>query len=202
MDEEASLQEFPKFRVTDLKQWVYCPRVFYYHVHLPDIRPTTYKMEAGKDAGRLEVKREKRRTLQAYGISQGRREFDVPVASSRFDLQGVADMVIWQEGNPPQVIPVDYKLSKKAGAHFKLQLMAYALLLEEMSGAIARRGFLYLIPLRKTQEVRFTSRLRSKTIEALENMRAILHSETMPSPTSQTSKCVACEFRRFCNDVL
>ena len=39
-------------RVSDLKQWVYCPRVFYYQQCLPDVRPTTYKMKAGVEAGR------------------------------------------------------------------------------------------------------------------------------------------------------
>lgn len=44
-------------------------------------------------------------------------------------------------------IPVDYKDSDKAGAHFRLQLMAYGRLLEETGGAKpVRRGFLYLIP--------------------------------------------------------
>ncbi|MBK7917055.1 MAG: hypothetical protein IPJ94_12485 [Chloroflexi bacterium] len=35
------------FRVIDLKQYVYCPRILYYQTVLPDVRPITYKMEAG-----------------------------------------------------------------------------------------------------------------------------------------------------------
>ena len=35
------------FEVTDLKQWIYCPRVLYYRYRLPEIRPTTDLIAAG-----------------------------------------------------------------------------------------------------------------------------------------------------------
>ena len=38
------------FRVTDLKQYFYCPRVVYYAYCLPQVRPVTAKMEAGIEA--------------------------------------------------------------------------------------------------------------------------------------------------------
>lgn len=190
------------FRVTDLKQWVYCARILYYYTCLPDIRPVTYKMETGIQAGREEAAREVRRSLKVYKLTAGRREFDVPVASSRLGLRGKVDMVIWLDDADEQFIPVDYKHSKENGLHVKFQLAAYALLLEEMSGGVAKRGFLYSIPLRKAEEVKLDKRLRQKLYSALEGMHRMLLSESMPAPTPQRSKCVACEFRRFCNDVM
>ncbi|MGH2523769.1 MAG: CRISPR-associated protein Cas4 [Anaerolineales bacterium] len=188
------------FAVTDLKQWVYCPRILYYHHCLPDVRPVTYKMEAGVQAGWAEEGREERRSLRAYGLAEGEREFNVPVHSTRLGLRGEVDMVITTpEG---EVIPVDYKLSKVAGPHFKLQLAAYARLLEEMRGARVRRGFLYFIPLRRAEAVAVDARLRRQLDQALAEMRVMLESEKMPAPTPHLRKCVACEFRRFCNDVL
>jgi CRISPR-associated exonuclease Cas4 len=190
------------FRVTDLKQWVYCPRILYYYTCLPDIRPVTYKMEAGREAGQAEEVREARRSLKAYGLSKGRREFDVPVTSSRLGLRGKVDMVIWLEDAAERFIPVDYKLSKESSLHFKLQLAAYGVLLEEMSGGTARRGFLYSIPLRKAEEVRLDRTIREKLLSSLDAMHRMLLRESMPEATRQRGKCVACEFRRFCNDVL
>lgn len=192
------------FRVTDLKQWVYCPRVLYYYLCLPDVRPGTYKMEAGVEAGKEEEIREARRSLRAYGLDEGRKEFNVPVASARMGLRGKVDMVIWIEKGMlvEEVIPVDYKLSNIPGEHFKLQLAAYGLLLEEMSGAIARYGFLYSIPKKRAEKVLFDKRLRMKLVETLEAMQHMLLKEEMPAPTQQRGKCVGCEFRRFCNDVL
>ncbi len=188
-------------RVTDLKQWVYCPRIFYYYHCLPDVRPETYKMEAGREAGRSEVGREERRSLRAYGIAAGEREFDVPVRSARLGVRGVIDMVI-TTAETREVIPVDYKLSRVAGIHFQQQLAAYGLLLEEMRNVEVRRGFLYAIPLRRAEEIKIDARVRARVLKAVEAMRRTFEQEEMPAPARNRAKCVACEFRRFCNDVL
>ena len=187
-------------RVTDLKQWAYCPRVFYYQHCLPKVRPTTYKMKAGVAAGRSEVGREERRSLRVYGLTQGEREFDVPVHSERLGLRGEIDMVITVADG--EVIPVDYKLARIAGKHFQMQLTVYGMLLEDMRGVIVQRGFLYSIPLRRAETIKIDQRLRKNARQAIEAMQWIIAHETMPSPAKNPSKCVACEFRRFCNDVV
>jgi CRISPR-associated exonuclease Cas4 len=202
MEIESDAERIP-WRVTDLKQYVYCPRILYYITCLPAVRPTTYKMEASQQAHEEEQAREQRRSLRAYGLERGERHFDVPLASERLGLRGEVDMVIeTDESGRPELIPVDYKLSTKAPEHFQLQLTAYALLLEDQWGVPVRRGFLYLIPLRKAQELRITARQRTALDEALAVMNAALLYERMPPPTRHRAKCVACEFRRFCNDVL
>ncbi len=191
------------FRVSDLKQWVYCPRILYYYQCLPDVRPVTYRMEAGIEAGRAEEGREERRSLRAYGLTRGEREFNVALASTQLGLRGEVDLVIdSDEAGARELIPVDYKHSRQAGPHFKLQLAAYALLLEEARGIPVRRGFLYFIPLRRAEAVPIDTRLRGQLTKTLEAMRAMLAREQMPAPTPHRRKCVACEFRRFCNDVL
>lgn len=193
---------FP-FLVSDLKQWVYCPRILYYHHCLPRIRPTTYKMEEGLRAGRAEEGREERRSLRAYGLTRGHRKFRVPLMSIRLGLRGEVDLVIeTDESGVRELIPVDYKDSKRVGPHFKLQLAAYALLIEEAEGIRVGRGFLYLIPTRRAEEVRIDDRLRKQFADTLEAMHSMLYREQMPPPAASLRKCLACEFRRFCNDVL
>lgn len=187
--------------VSDLKQWGYCPRVFYYQVCLPAVRPMTYKMYAGAEAGRSELGREERRSLRVYGIPAGEREFDVPVRSARLGLRGEVDMVITVAGTG-EVIPVDYKLTRIPGEHFQLQVAVYGMLLEEMRGVSVKRGFLYEIPLRRAVEVSIEQRLRAKALRAVEAMRRIIEREEMPAPVKNRHKCLTCEFRRFCNDVV
>ena len=188
-------------RVSDLKQWAYCPRVFYYQMCLPDVRPTTYKMRAGVEAGRSESGREERRSLRAYGIAEGTREYDVPLKSARLGLRGEVDMIITVVSTG-EVIPVDYKLAKIPGPHFQLQVAVYGMLIEEMRGISIQRGFLYEIPLRRAEEIKFDARLRKQAERAVMAMRAITEHETMPEPAKRRSKCITCEFRRFCNDVV
>jgi len=189
------------FRVTDLKQWAYCPRVFYYHLCLPEVRPVTYKMKSGTEAGQAEEGRETRRSLKSYGLKEGRREFEVALFSSTLGLRGKPDMVVWLD-EVSEVIPVDYKLSDILGDHFKLQVAAYGMMLEEVSGYRAKRGFLYSIPKRKAEEIKIDQRARDKLQAALNEMHRILRYELMPEPTPNRNKCLACEFRRFCNDVV
>ncbi|HUV90557.1 MAG TPA: CRISPR-associated protein Cas4 [Anaerolineae bacterium] len=189
--------------VTDLKQYAYCPRIFYYNHCLPDVRPTTYKMEAGAEAGLEEKERARRRSLHAYHLDgiDGHRRFDVPATSETLGLTGVVDEVVEVTAPKAELIPVDYKLARQPGYHFRLQLAAYALLLEETYHLPVRRGFIYLIPLRRVEEVPISARLRRKIAALLHQMRLIAQTERMPPPNEWPSRCADCEFRRFCNDV-
>ena len=189
------------FRVVDLKQYIYCPRILYYQTVLPEIRPITYKMEAGIAAHQLEEGREKRRSLRTYGVQTGARHFNAPLFSVELGLSGEIDLLI---ETADEYIPVDYKAAKIVGAHYKLQLMAYGRLVELVppnGPKPVTRGFLYLIPQRTAVAVSFTRRLRSQLDEAISQLQTIARAQRMPEPTAQPRRCVDCEFRRFCNDV-
>lgn len=116
--------------VSDVKQYPYCPRIVYYSYLLPlRARPATYKMAEGKLEHERVADLEERRSLRAYGLSEGVRRFDVSLSSDRLGLRGRLDMVI---ETPGEVIPVDFKNSQgKVGLNHKYQLTAYALLVEE-----------------------------------------------------------------------
>jgi CRISPR-associated exonuclease Cas4 len=186
------------FTITDLKQYIYCPRIFYYHSCLPDIRPTTYKMWAGIEAHEDERKRSARRSFHLFGEHNGERYFDVAVQSTALHLSGQIDEVVKTD---KEWIPLDYKLARQAGFHFKVQLAAYAMLLEATFQCQVRRGFLYLIPSKQAVEVPMTAKLRKQVQQAVLSMRSIADQEQMPDPTDWRQRCLDCEFRRFCNDV-
>jgi CRISPR-associated exonuclease Cas4 len=193
------------FTVTDLKQYGYCPRIVYYLYCLPDIRPTTFKMEAGAAANRAEEEREERRSLRPYRLKRGERHTDVYLTSERWGLRGRADLVIETDDNPigeREAIPVDFKLSPgRMGLNLRLQLLGYGVMIEEQFALPVRRGFVYFIPRRKAIEVPFTAELRARLTAVLMHMRDIALHERMPPPNRQRSRCEICEFRRFCNDV-
>jgi CRISPR-associated exonuclease Cas4 len=186
------------FTVTDLKQYMYCPRILYYQTCLPTIRPTTYKMQAGVEAHADERQRASRRSTQWYGLPEGKRLFDVWVQSTTLGLSGQIDEVVQ---TPSEVVPVDYKMAQRVGQHYKTQLAAYAMMLEEAYQTQVQRGIIYLIPTRKANEIAITRALRQQVQATLATMRAIAERETMPEPTEWRQRCTDCEFRRFCNDV-
>lgn len=187
--------------VTDLKQFACCPRVVYYSYCLPLLRPTTYKMEAGAEAHEAARRSERRRTLRAFKLVEGERHFDVSLTSERLGLSGRIDLVI--VAGDREAIPVDYKLSRREPpSHYRLQLAAYAELLEENWQLPVVRGYIYLLPLRRAQEVKLSKRLRARVRAQVASIREMIARERMPEPTRQRARCVNCEFRRFCNDVL
>ena len=71
------------FTVTDLKQMGYCPRIPFYQYCLPGVRmAATGKMVLGAAANEATELLEHRRSLRAYGLKTGTREFDVPVQAA------------------------------------------------------------------------------------------------------------------------
>ncbi len=192
------------YTVTDLKQFAYCGRVVYYEHCLPHLRPRTFKMDAGRDEHALEQKRALRRTLQKYALpagesTDGRREFDVALTDPVRNFTGILDEVVYTPTGA--IFPVDYKLADKVSANHRLQLMAYAYLLEQAHQVVVPYGFIYLIKGRKFEKVTMTASLRHQLDELLQQIEETVKHERIPPATTVYSRCPSCEFRRFCNDV-
>ena len=186
------------FTVTDLKQYAYCPRVSFYEHCLPRIRPRTYKMDAGRDAHDDEPRRAARRTLKRLGLTNGIRHFDVQLTGQQLPLTGIVDEVI--ETGTSGRIPIDYKLAKRVSWNHRIQLTAYALLLEETFQTTVTYGFIYLMLKRKPVRITITDKLRQCVHEILTELEHIIRREQMPLPCGHLQRCMNCEFRRFCND--
>ncbi|MCS6774427.1 MAG: CRISPR-associated protein Cas4 [Thermoflexales bacterium] len=199
----------PMFRVFDLKQMGYCPRLAYYAYCLPNLtiaRPPLVSL--GARSGQAAEALEHRRSLRAYGLREGKRYFQVWLESESLDLCGQLDLLI---ETPDELIPVDFKdsLEHSPGRRvpptvyrgWAIQLAAYALLLEQTWDRPVRRGFIYYIPTRRARQVEITDALRDEVRAVLAQMRAIVEREVMPPPTPYRARCRDCEFRRFCNDV-
>jgi CRISPR-associated exonuclease Cas4 len=193
------VEEALSLTVTDVKNFLYCRRIPYFTYLLGGPRPVTFKMLEGRQAHAETAALEARRTLRAYGLSDGERLFDVLLRSERLRLSGRLDMAIRRRW---EVIPVDYKDSAgPVGMNHRYQLTAYALLVEEALERPARRGFIYLIGARRAVEVPVRPGMRRHVHRALRAIRRMIWSESMPPPTRFRGRCTDCEFRRYCNDI-
>src|SRR5947208_14653526 len=81
-------------RVTDIKQEIYCPRICYWNYLMPVEKRLPPKMEYGAADHALLAHLEARRTLRAYGVSEGSRRFHVRLTSERMGLTGVLDALL------------------------------------------------------------------------------------------------------------
>lgn len=192
--------------VTDLRQWRMCARVVWYRHCLPAVRPITDLMRHGKEHHRQEEGREERRSLRTYGLSVGERHFNLSFFSERLGLRGRTDLAIAvpdRTSPDAEAVVVEYKdTEQRIGPHIKLQVAAYAMLLEEHWGLPVRAGWIYQIPLRRAERIAITATLRRQVAETVTAIRAAINSEAMPPPPAERGLCVNCEFRRFCNDVV
>jgi CRISPR-associated exonuclease Cas4 len=185
--------------VSDVRQHVYCPRIPFFRLgtKIPHRYVTGAMHEGILEHQRTEAL-EQRRSLRAYGLTDGERSFDVRLRSERLALGGRLDMLI---SRPAEVIPVEFKnTSAGLGLHHKYQLAAYAMLAEEQLGRPARRAFVYFIPLKRAQQVEITPAVRAYTKRVLNEIRAGIARERMPHGTRAQERCRVCEFLPYCND--
>jgi CRISPR-associated exonuclease Cas4 len=188
-----------ELRASDLRQFLYCPRVVYFSHVVPVARVETFKMSAGRDAEREHARLERRRRLARYGLDQGERRYDVRVSCAALAVSGTVDEVVSSPAGP---VPVEVKFTE-GGVAFghKVQLVVYGMALEEESGREIPRGFVHLVPGRCTVAVMFDSNLRAAARDVVRRIREMLGNQDFPPPADRPAKCDGCELRCFCNDV-
>jgi CRISPR-associated exonuclease Cas4 len=196
--EHHSPRQF-ELTVTDLKQWVYCPRIPYYHHVMPVEIARTYKMQRGRDVEAAVEAMEKRRGYRRYGLERGERRFGVWFHSAALELSGKLDLLVITED---ACYPVDFK-DTEGGVRYnhRIQLAAYSLLVEENLARSVPIAFVYLVPSRQLVTVPVGAKEREEVTRAIAEMRRVIEQENMPGPTPVRARCVACEFRNYCADI-
>jgi len=186
------------FNVSDIKQFIYCPRVVYFTYVMPVNKKISFKMEAGREEHLKVEELEERRKLKLYGFTEGERRFNIYLKSDRLGLAGKLDMIIISNG---RYYPVDFKDSVNApDSNHKYQLTGYALLVEDEFGKPVQKGFINLIPLRKVYSIDITQNMREYTKKILSRMKKMIEMEQAPLPTRSKGRCIDCEFSNWCQD--
>lgn len=184
---------------SQLRQWGYCRRVAYYKRVFPSDPRETAKMQSGRAAQEWVEGLEMRRTLERYGLSEGRRTGSPWLSSEALGMCGKPDLVI--EG-PEAVVVVEFKLTgAEVGYHHRLQIAAYAMLVEEKYGRPSERGFLYRIPDDRVTEVAVGPELREAVRAGVREMERFAIEQIVPEATEERGKCRDCEYANYCGDV-
>lgn len=131
-----------------------------------------------------------------------RRVNALPLASSRLNLVGVADLVEFSRPAPdaPEIaFPVEYKRGKpKLHRADEVQLCAQGLCLEEMTGQPVPEGALFYATTKRRVTVPFDPDLRALTEATVAELAAVLSSGITPPPTPHRSRCRACSLAELC----
>jgi CRISPR-associated exonuclease Cas4 len=188
-----------EIRVSDLRQYHYCPRVVYYQYIMPVDHKSTYKMDKGKSAqAEIEVL-ERRRKLKSYGLAEGERLFGQWIKSNNLGLTGKPDLVI---RTAAEIYPVDFKYTRgRPRRNHLYQLGGYALILEEQFDKPVKSGFIYLIPQKDVVVFLLTGELKQNCLKMVEEIRGMIRNENFPPAPSKRAKCTDCEYQNYCRDI-
>jgi len=194
-------REFPApiVRVSDLRQWTYCPRVVWWTHVCPVGKVESFKMKQGLLKEKRLQRLQRRRTLRAFGLREGLVEPNVSLFSSTLGLTGKLDLLIRHGACR---FPVEIKFTRgPARINHCLQLAGYALLLEAAFGIPVPCGYVVRLPDDTADKIIIDDALRKLAWGTIEAVRTTIRQEQMPPATPQISRCTDCEYLHFCGDI-
>jgi len=168
--------------VSDLNQFVYCPRRYWY-LHFYDTQGRSYERIEGK-------------TKHENQSSRSNWLNELYLESETLGLKGKID-VLDMDGT--RAVPVERKRAE-SGDYYrsdKIQIAGYCMLLEEHLDEPVREGAIYLYETDQRMHIPITDDHRKtvrETIDAMQSMSV----DTIPPLTDNPDKCEACSAREYC----
>ena len=194
----------PFVSVTDIKHYVYCPRLIYFDKVLHATPVFGSQQEDSKELHEDYVKKELRRKDAIYYSPEfvgAEKLLFTPLCSSVLGLQGNVDCIIKTANG--EYVPVDYKnMASDKGRIWmdhKYQLVAYALLIEENFGTVVKRGFVNYIPETLILQLEITPTMKSYVKRVLGHIKGIMKEEELPTIRVAKQKCTGgCGHKQIC----
>jgi len=171
--------------VSDINQYLYCPRRFYYISYFDTIEMNYYLKDG-----------------QSKHWNQSRRggwirEFYIK--SERLGLHGKIDVLetknIRDSGSV--LTPIERKRGSSYYDNDEIQLAAYCMLLEEYLEEPVRLGYLYLFGTNERYAITITDWHREQVITITEAIRK-MSLDSIPDFTSNLNKCKKCSVVQYC----
>ncbi len=176
--------------VGELKEYAYCPVIPWIHKYLGFYTEPTESMSVAKDFMDSNFKE---KVAEELKLPKPWR-FEVPLKSKELGLRGTIDILAGKR----RYIVVEVKYYKRKRSrirHFKLQLLAYALLVSKTLGSV-KEAILYnggdVIKVPVTQDV------LDEVVRQISRLKRILKSEEPPKANQNPSKCLYCWYRHVC----
>jgi len=190
--------------VTDVKHYIYCPRIIYFDHVLHAAPIFGSQQEEGKEQHEDYVRKELRRKDAIYYSPEfvgAEKMLFTMLSSSSLELRGNVDCIIRTVKD--EYIPVDYKSMAsdggKAWMDHKYQLVAYALLIEESFSTIVKRGFINYIPEDLILELQITPSMKTHVKRVLGHIKRIIKEEQLPPIRVAEKKCTGgCGHKQTC----
>ena len=121
------------------------------------------------------------------------------ISSEKLGLRGIIDQIeIYEHG----FVPVELKTGKTPNEGVwpghKIQIAAYALLLEDHHKKQIKEGFVTYLDTKQRRQIPINPFLRLEVKELIENVNNLLKSKEIPSFCNNQNKCNACGLKQDC----
>lgn len=189
----------PIITVGDLSQHEYCARKSFYSYCTGVTGRPTRKMEEGKRRHEREAGLEWRRSLRRYGLEDGELIQGLVLESQALGLRGRIDQVVRSKN---RAVVVEFKETTfEVTPSHRIQVAAYALLLEEIYRLDVPAGVVVRVPTQEVSRIEVTPKLKARVVEVAGEVRRVILAQEMPPPHPHRARCAECEKWRFCGDV-
>lgn len=194
----------PFVSVTDVKHYIYCPRIIYFERVLHAEPVFGSQQKEGREKHEEYIRKELRRKDAVYyspDFVGAEKLLFVSLNSPRLGLTGQLDCVI--KTAKDEYIPVDYKNMSsnkcRVWMDHKYQLVAYGLLVEENYGTVVKRGFVNYIPEKLILRVEMAPTMKTHVKRVIRHIKRIIKEETLPPIRVAKRKCTGgCGHKEIC----
>lgn len=183
--------------VTDVKNYFFCKREVYIN-HIMDIRePKTESMSFSNISHVYFDLRKLPKSIRPKKILMS-----VRLSSVLHRLAGVLDALIITEYGEfiPAEIKLGHPINEEAPSWDRMQLAAYALLIEDNYNKVVKRGVLYYIEHGTFEVVRITHGMKELVRNAIRDIHRMLVEEKIPS-YRRRGYCRGCWYSWICGEV-
>ncbi|MGB9806690.1 MAG: CRISPR-associated protein Cas4 [Thermoproteota archaeon] len=179
---------------TDVKRFVYCPKIIYISkvLHLEE-RVTDY-MQYGKEKHDKTIISPLIASLKVKKVLE-----DVEMESSGLRVRGKVDYVLITKFN--EYIPAEIKWAETFQSikrDHALQIATYALLIEENFSTVVKRGAVYYLRSKKAMVASISNELKKEAKDLIKKIHKIIEEETEPDVRVAKEKCKNCGFKNYC----
>ncbi|MCF8884319.1 MAG: CRISPR-associated protein Cas4 [Nitrososphaerota archaeon] len=181
-----------------IKDYIFCPSIFYYKHVLGIGEPLTESMKEGvrefiKDSMRYQ---ERETLLNQRRIRVDKMLFGVTVSSRKHKVVGVVDTVYWSKGKL-NVLEIKTTESNKLFPDHLYQVAVYALAVEEEFNQPVYKIIIFYKKSNNWFEKRFTNQMRNYSVKLVLRIHEIMEKGEVPEPRF-SAKCRSCFYKRFC----
>jgi CRISPR-associated exonuclease Cas4 len=121
------------------------------------------------------------------------------VESDKLQLKGIVDRIeVYEKG----YVPVELKTGKmpKQGVwpSHRIQIAAYAMLIEEKFNTTVKEGFVRYLDTQKTRQISINPFMKEEIVDLTKEIQRLLKAQIIPNYCENRNKCTNCSLRQTC----